>query len=714
MRRVPIVRRRSIVRREVPLRRSLLVKLLVLSALVSACSIAATAWLTVHTTAVAISKQQGQTLSDGAQIYDTLLGYAASHHTWSGAGPTVRRLARQTHYRVTLTDPDRRPILDSAAASDPPPAAPPGSPSSASPSSVSPSSVSASSVSAVGAGSLPSQASAVIDPLAVNTALMASSNAATLPSTWSTSSNPAASPAAASAGTPAPCPPGVSRLRCEAAAQAARQPTTVRSGDQSAGQSTGQSFGSVVSDRIDPRAVGPFLLTAGERKTLHAAAAYTKSCLQGRFQIKARIVDTPSGRPSIETPQLKSFPTTSCDSPVLNSPTKTEATALRALNARVDRCLSKRRVPSVVLLLDLSWTQRAPHTVDGDQLVATCINSSRSDLLAGYVAPPALLFITTPTQSAATFFDLSAANRARIGEVTALVMLVTITVTAVAGTRMSRPLRALASAARRMSDGDLGARVEVASTDEIGSVATAFNVMAERRVQLEGARKDMVNDVAHELRTPLSNIRGWLEGVADGLVVPDQALSASLLDEAMLLQHVIDDLRDLSAADAGELKLHPELVDVQDLLRQVAIAHRGRADAAGVSLIIDGEGQPEMIADPVRLRQAVSNLVSNAVRHTPAGGSVQLRARTNGAEVVIDVADTGSGIGSEDLPRIFDRFWRAEKSRSRQTGGSGLGLAIVRNLVEAHGGTVSAASPGPGFGSVFTLRLPCDRTPSGP
>lgn len=283
--------------------------------------------------------------------------------------------------------------------------------------------------------------------------------------------------------------------------------------------------------------------------------------------------------------------------------------------------------------------------------------------------------------------------------------------TALLGTRMIRPLRALAGAARRMTDGDLTARVSVRAGDEIGSVAAAFNTMSERREQSEGLRKAMVSDVAHELRTPLSNIRGWLEAAQDGLVVPDKELVGSLLDEAVLLQHVIDDLRDLSAADAGELRLRTAELDLTELLGQVTTAHRGNADAAGVTLATGAEGRPVVVADPVRLRQAVGNLVSNAVRHTPAGGTVTLRARTAGAgQVVIEVADTGSGIAPGDLPRVFDRFWRAEKSRSRQTGGSGLGLSIVRKLAEAHGGSVGATSV-QGRGSVFTITLPASSPP---
>lgn len=227
----------------------------------------------------------------------------------------------------------------------------------------------------------------------------------------------------------------------------------------------------------------------------------------------------------------------------------------------------------------------------------------------------------------------------------------------------------------------------------------------------------MVSDVAHELRTPLSNIRGWLEGAQDGIADPDATFVSSLLEEAMQLQHIIDDLQDLAAADAGALRLHPEPVEIEDLLAHVAAAHQAQAEAAEVRLTVaetDGRGPvPEITADPVRLRQAVGNLVSNAVRHTPPGGRVTLRAYGAGdgeekggrEEIVVEVADTGSGIAPENLPYVFDRFWRAEKSRSRRTGGSGLGLAIVRKLVEAHDGRTGVLST-VGEGSVFTLRLP--------
>jgi two-component system, OmpR family, sensor histidine kinase BaeS len=319
------------------------------------------------------------------------------------------------------------------------------------------------------------------------------------------------------------------------------------------------------------------------------------------------------------------------------------------------------------------------------------------------VAPPALLFITGPPGSVTARFGLSAAGRARIAGVTALVLALTVAVTIVVSTRLVKPLTTLTNAVQDPAQPHI--RVPVTSGDEIGRLTAAFNDLSERRERMEAQRTAMVSDIAHELRTPLGNIRGWLEAAEDGLAASDQAFMSSLLEEAVLLQHVIDDLQDLAAADAGQLRLHPEAVHVRDLLDQVAVAHRAAAGAAGLILEVRAEADPEIFADPMRLRQAINNLVSNALRHTSAGGSITIGCRQDRDQVVIEVADTGSGISPEDLPRIFDRFWRAEKSRSRRTGGSGLGLPITRQLVEAHGGTITAASV-PGERTVFTVRLP--------
>ncbi|MFF4129238.1 ATP-binding protein [Microbispora rosea] len=608
-------------RADVPLHRSLLVRVLAVSVLVSVCSIAATAWLTARSTTVAIRQEQGQALADDARTYDTLLGYAATHPGWDGAGEVVRRLARDTGRRVTITTERRVPLVDSDAG---PPA------------------------------TLPARPTASIDPLHVDTVLAAASGAPLAQGT------PLAS----------------------------------------------------VPDHIDPRAVGPFLLPGKERDALRTAAERRAACLRGSFGAAATIADSPSGRPVLDTEGARPYSETRCVSTVLDRPTATEAKALAALQKLVDSCLERRHESKVRLNLDFTWTPLpAPvpaqaATDDGPRgsVVPECVTGSRREQLAPYVAPPAMLFISSRGGDTSTAFDLSPENQARIAGVAALVLLITVTAGVMAGTRLSRPLRALTDAVRNMEEGR-AARVEVKGKDEIGRLAAAFNAMAERRERLEELRKAMVGDVAHELRTPLSNIRGWLEAAQDGLADPDPELVSSLLEEALLLQHVIDDLQDLAVADAGELRVHAEPVDVADLLAQVATAHRGGAEAAGVTLVTRADGRLPLVADPVRLRQAVGNLVSNAVRHTPPGGTVSLLAHRADGDVVIDVADTGSGIAPDDLPLVFERFWRVEKSRSRRSGGSGLGLPIARKLAEAHGGSLSATSV-VGEGSTFTLRLP--------
>lgn len=229
--------------------------------------------------------------------------------------------------------------------------------------------------------------------------------------------------------------------------------------------------------------------------------------------------------------------------------------------------------------------------------------------------------------------------------------------------------------------------------------------MARAREELENARKAMVSDVAHELRTPLATIRGWLEAAQDGISQFDDELVASLLEEAVHLQHIVDDLQDLALADAGALRVHPEPVDANTLLAHLAAAHAPRAESADVRLSVPPMENPAITADPVRLRQVLDNLVSNAIRHTPPGGSVTVTAKQVENDAIFEVTDTGTGIAPEDLPRVFDRFWRADPSRSRVSGGSGLGLAIVRKLAEAHGGEVTATST-PGHGTTFTLRFP--------
>ena len=189
-------------------------------------------------------------------------------------------------------------------------------------------------------------------------------------------------------------------------------------------------------------------------------------------------------------------------------------------------------------------------------------------------------------------------------------------------------------------------------------------------------------------------------------------LDRALLGEAIQLQRIVDDLQDLAMSDAGQLRMHPQAMDVGPVLTQIRAAYSAQAAARGISLAASAPDGLALEADPVRFRQTIENLVTNALRHTPDGGTVTLTARAEPGCVVVDVVDTGSGIEAADLPHLFDRFWRADRSRSRGSGGSGLGLAIADNLVRAHGGTLTAVST-VGLGSTFTLRLPAAHLPPG-
>ncbi|MGW6021000.1 ATP-binding protein [Streptomyces sp. NPDC055099] len=740
--------------RDIPFRKSLLPRLLAVSVLVSVLSIAATAWLAAQTTSGAIRQEQGQVLADDARVYDELLGLAATAPGWQGAEKTVRELARQTGRRITLTTQDRVVIADSRRADG----------------------------SRVGV-ELPSKASAVVDPLAVDGALTTGEDGG---------------------------------------------------GEDSAGL-----------DRIDPRAVGPFRLSGRERDELAKVASDVVGCMHD-FGVVARSVQGPGGRPRIEAANDPNrFLDFTCNDTRLVVPTRTESKALKRLNELTNACLRRGSQPPVTVELDLTWRRSgggatpAPGVVgppvesgmrgepglrvesratptpadsyspapkatptepegpaapkatptepegpaapkatsaepdgpaarkatptepegpaapkatptqpggpaarstpsgpavpadpmDGtrvaDAKAAACLGSARREQLGPYVSAPALLFVTSAdgSRSAAaragetSGFSLSRANTTRLAGLSAGILAVTVAVTAFAASRLTRPLRALTTATQRMKTGEAAEPVNArsaGSAGEIRQLADAFNDMAAHRKALEDHRKAledqrqaMVSDVAHELRTPLSNIRGWLEAAEDGVVATDPELVSSLLEEAVLLQHIVNDLQDLAAADAGTLRLHREPVHASDVVDQVAAAHQAGAEAAGVRLSATTTGDPCFTADPLRLRQAIGNLVSNAIRHTPEGGSVTIDCRATPDAVVVEVADTGTGIDPDDLPHVFDRFWRADKSRTRSTGGSGLGLAIVRQLVEGHGGTVTVRST-PGEGAVFTVWVPSE------
>ncbi|MGY0061281.1 sensor histidine kinase [Streptomyces sp. LZ34] len=276
-----------------------------------------------------------------------------------------------------------------------------------------------------------------------------------------------------------------------------------------------------------------------------------------------------------------------------------------------------------------------------------------------------------------------------------------------------RPVSALTAASHGLGEGDLARRVPVTGRDEIAELGRSFNRMAESLQASEERQRRLVGDVAHELRTPLANLRGYLEALRDGVVEPEPELLDSLHEEVLLQQRIVDDLQDLALAEAGALTYHRVPVDLGELLETCRTAHRAQAERAGVALTAPTPpGDPVYAhADADRLRQAVGNLVSNAVRATAPGGTVRLSLARREAEAVVRVSDTGHGIPAEHLPHVFDRFWRADAARGRATGGSGLGLSIARQIVHDHQGTIDVESEA-GVGTVFTLVLPTTAAPT--
>jgi signal transduction histidine kinase len=269
-----------------------------------------------------------------------------------------------------------------------------------------------------------------------------------------------------------------------------------------------------------------------------------------------------------------------------------------------------------------------------------------------------------------------------------------------------RPVEMLTDAARGMAAGDVRRRVTVQSHDEIGLLGDAFNAMAESRARLDELRRNLVNDVAHELRTPLANLQGYLEVLRDGLTPPTPEVLAILHDESLLLSRLVADLQELALAEAGELPLSPEPVALADPVLQAIDAHRPAAGAKAVNLEATLPDELPLVAvDVARFSQILRNLLRNAIAHTPAGGTIAVAAAPRDREVVLTVRDTGVGIPPEHVPYVFDRFYRADPARARATGGSGLGLAIVKHLVEAHGGRIDVASA-LGSGTTFTFTLP--------
>ncbi len=272
--------------------------------------------------------------------------------------------------------------------------------------------------------------------------------------------------------------------------------------------------------------------------------------------------------------------------------------------------------------------------------------------------------------------------------------------------QITAPLNALASASDKIAAGDLSARAPVRGDDEIARVARSFNTMADHLARSETARRNMLADVAHELRTPIGVIQSHLEAMMDGIFPTDSEQLASLHDETIFLSRLVGDLRELALADAHQLTLTREPVDLRSFVERTVAAFQPQANERQIKLSTrPAENLPLVNIDAQRIEQVLHNLLSNALRYAPTQGSVSVSLVREGNLVRVEVRDTGNGISPDELPHVFERFWRGDKSRSRARGGTGLGLAIARQWVEQHGGTIGVESE-LGRGTMFWFTLP--------
>jgi two-component system, OmpR family, sensor histidine kinase BaeS len=280
-------------------------------------------------------------------------------------------------------------------------------------------------------------------------------------------------------------------------------------------------------------------------------------------------------------------------------------------------------------------------------------------------------------------------------------------------TRIAQPIEELSDTADALAAGHLGARATPpVADDELTDLTGAFNAMADALEHTEQTRRRLLADLAHELRTPLATVEAYHEGLADGVIDPDPSTVDVLADATSRLRRLVEDVSLVSRAEEGRLHLDLHPVDLRDLAVNAIDATRPAADSAGITLLSDLPETPVTVdADPDRLSQVLANLLANAIEHTPDGGTVTVAATSGHDHAVIEITDTGAGISTHHLPHIFERFYRADPARSR-TLGSGIGLTISRAVIRGHGGDLTAASPGEGGGTTFTIDLPADGAPT--
>ncbi|BBH70980.1 two-component sensor histidine kinase [Actinoplanes sp. OR16] len=355
--------------------------------------------------------------------------------------------------------------------------------------------------------------------------------------------------------------------------------------------------------------------------------------------------------------------------------------------------------------LDTWWTAIARCRLSPTALVE-CLSSQFTQGALSVSAVPVEIYFGAPQ-------DPDVAGLGRPAGVAVLGVIVAAALgTAWIARRVSRPVRLLTGASLQLAAGRLDVRVPYGGgEDELAALSNSFNSMAEALQRSEERQRRLIADVAHELRTPLSNLRGYLEGLADGVIEPTPELFASLHEETLLQRRILDDLQVLALAEAGELEYAPSPFDLAELAATAVTAHRAVAGNAGVDLVVDAPEPVEVHADPDRIRQVLGNLLSNAIRYTDAGGRVEIRVGRDPQGASLSVRDTGVGMSPDEVSRVFDRFWRADPARQRATGGSGLGLTIARRIVDDQGGSLAATSTR-GLGTTFTVRLPVWESPA--
>jgi signal transduction histidine kinase len=307
------------------------------------------------------------------------------------------------------------------------------------------------------------------------------------------------------------------------------------------------------------------------------------------------------------------------------------------------------------------------------------------------------------------YFDQVRRDRPPFNFTTVIVIVGVVAI--IAGVGLSKsltaPLSELEKAAQAIGQRDLSRRVPAEGSQEMVAVAAAFNEMAAQLEQAETVRRNLLADVAHELRHPIHILQGNLQAILDDVYPLSKEEIARLFDQTRHLSTLVNDLHELSLAEARQLPLHKQQTDIAQLVKETAVSFKSVAAAKDVHLQVELLGTiPDLVVDAARIRQTIHNMLNNALRHTPVGGAIRVSVERQQDAVQIRVNDTGAGMSPEQLAHVFDRFYRADAARSRDQSGIGLGLAIVKAIAEAHDGAVAAASPGMGQGSVFTLSLP--------